>query len=388
MSSKNNEFTASDIERYHSGKMLPQERHALEKAALDDPFLADALEGYSFTSTPQDDLAKIQSRLDEKKDRKKVVPLFQKYRWLSVAAILLVIAGTAWLAYNISGKENAATTTAIKKKEVAKDTSSVVTSPQNVLHDSTDDKITSVTQGSVANNQSRIKSNKINQVTVGLTLNKQLNDSGRKEIDQNSNAAIVSKAFSVAPQNETASSNNNIANIQQINGNANNAVSPPRLNNASNDITRKKLYYKAENNNADLAKKVNDVKDTIKDLNIVLQPLPQDSLKEIVVGYSNQKKPAEKYPHVVIDTLEPAEGYVQFDDYIANNLKTPEELKTKTITGEVQLSFDVDKEGQATNITVVKSLCQKCDEEAIRLLKEGPKWKKGKNKKGKITIKF
>ena len=392
MSSKNNEFTASDIERYHSGKMLPQERHALEKAALDDPFLADALEGYSFTSTPQDDLAKIQSRLDEKKDRKKVVPLFQKYRWLSVAAILLVIAGTAWLAYNISGKENAATTTALKKKEVAKDTSSVVTSQQNVLHDSTDDKITSVTQGSVANNLSKSKGNKVNQVTLGVTSNKKLNNSDGREVNQNTSTDVVSKAISVPARNETASSNNNFTNIQRINGNANNAISPdPRLNNASNDVTRKKLYYKAENNNnLDLAGKVNDAKtkDTIKDLNIVLQPLPQDSLKEIVVGYSNQKKSAEKYPHVVIDTLEPAEGFVNFDDYVMNNLKTPEELKTKTITGEVQLSFDVDKEGQATNITVVKSLCQKCDEEAIRLLKEGPKWKRGKNKKGKITIKF
>jgi hypothetical protein len=37
---------------------------------------------------------------------------------------------------------------------------------------------------------------------------------------------------------------------------------------------------------------------------------------------------------------------------------------------------------------VVKSLCNKCDEEAIRLLKEGPKWKKKKNKKGSVTIRF
>ena len=66
----------------------------------------------------------------------------------------------------------------------------------------------------------------------------------------------------------------------------------------------------------------------------------------------------------------------------------PEELKTKTVSGEVQLSFDVNKEGQPVNIKVEKSLCQKCDEEAVRLLKDGPKWKKKKNKKGKLTIKF
>ena len=104
MSSKNNGFTASDIERYYSGKMSPEERHALEKAALDDPFLADALEGYAFTSTPTTDLARIQSRLDEKLDQKKVVPLFQRYRWLSVAALFIIIAGTGWLVYDISKK--------------------------------------------------------------------------------------------------------------------------------------------------------------------------------------------------------------------------------------------------------------------------------------------
>ena len=93
-------------------------------------------------------------------------------------------------------------------------------------------------------------------------------------------------------------------------------------------------------------------------------------------------------PRVIIDTLEPAEGWARFDDYVAANIVTPEEFKDKQAAGEVQLSFDVDKNGHPTNITIVKSLCGKCDEEAIRLLKEGPKWKKKKNKKGKITIKF
>jgi TonB family protein len=392
MSSKNNGFTASDIERYHSGEMLPEERHALEKAALDDPFLADALEGYAFTSTPSDDLAKIQTRLDEKKDRKKIVPLFQKYKWLSVAAILLIIAGTAWLAYNISGKRNAAFPTALQKKEVANDANAVVTNSQNALPDSTEQKTASAIQGSVADKQSKVSVNKVEQVTVGPVSNTQMDKEKDKEVNQSENSQIVSKTISLPAQNETASNNNGFVNMQRANGNVNNVLSPdPRINNVSNDAVRRKTYYKAENNNNDkMDAKISGVKtsDTIQDLNIVLQPLPQDSLKEIVVGYGKQKKLTEKYPIVIIDTLEPAEGYVRFDDYIAANLKVPDELKAKTITGEVQLSFDVDKEGQPTNIAVVKSLCQKCDEEAVRLLKEGPKWKKGKNKKGKITIKF
>ncbi|HEU4471807.1 MAG TPA: TonB family protein, partial [Flavisolibacter sp.] len=91
----------------------------------------------------------------------------------------------------------------------------------------------------------------------------------------------------------------------------------------------------------------------------------------------------------VLDSLEPAKGWAHFDDYVASNLKTPEEFKTKRpLSGEVELAFDVNKNGEPVNITVVKSLCNECDEEAIRLLKEGPKWKKNKKGKGKVTIRF
>jgi TonB family protein len=392
MSSKNNGFTASDIERYHSGEMAPEERHALEKAALDDPFLADALEGYAFTSTPSDDLAKIQSRLEEKKDRKKVIPIFQRYRWLSVAAIVLIIAGAGWFALSISKKENNASITALEKKSPVKDSNSTIASPQqNSIHDSANDKTTSIKQESLAKHQSKTQSYQVIQGTVASQSKEKLNNSN-KEVTQINNAEIVASAISTpSTQNEVASVNGRYLNNQRGYTNMNNAVSPdPRLNNATNDAARKKLYYKAENNNADVIAKVRNINtnDTIKDLNIVLQPLPGDSLSEIVVGYGKQKKSTEKYPIVIIDTLEPAEGYVHFDDYVASNLKMPEELKTKTIAGEVQLSFDVDKDGKPTNIAVVKSLCEKCDQEAIRLLKEGPKWKKVKNKKGKITIKF
>lgn len=40
-------YNAADFQRYFSGAMPPNEMHALEKAALDDPFLAEALEGYA-----------------------------------------------------------------------------------------------------------------------------------------------------------------------------------------------------------------------------------------------------------------------------------------------------------------------------------------------------
>ncbi|HEX4374426.1 MAG TPA: hypothetical protein VHZ50_14085, partial [Puia sp.] len=38
-------YSAADIQNYVAGKLSAAEMHAIEKAALDDPFLADAIEG-------------------------------------------------------------------------------------------------------------------------------------------------------------------------------------------------------------------------------------------------------------------------------------------------------------------------------------------------------
>ena len=75
-SSKNKEYTAADIERYHAGSMPAEQMHALEKAAMEDPFLADALEGYLFTKTPAADVQKIRERLIGN-EQAKVLSLFQ-----------------------------------------------------------------------------------------------------------------------------------------------------------------------------------------------------------------------------------------------------------------------------------------------------------------------
>lgn len=44
-------YSKADIEKYLQGKMTNAERNALEKAALIDPFLADAIEGYELANT-------------------------------------------------------------------------------------------------------------------------------------------------------------------------------------------------------------------------------------------------------------------------------------------------------------------------------------------------
>jgi hypothetical protein len=121
--------------------------------------------------------------------------------------------------------------------------------------------------------------------------------------------------------------------------------------------------------------------------NIVLKESPTSFGEEIVISGIRDKDVAKRSAKLqsVIEEAEPADGYLNYNTYLSNNINTNEKP-----TGEVVLSFEVSKTGQPTNIAVAKSLSSNADEEAIRLLTNGPKWKAKKRKasKGRIVIKF
>jgi TonB family protein len=87
-----------------------------------------------------------------------------------------------------------------------------------------------------------------------------------------------------------------------------------------------------------------------------------------------------------LEEPEPADGWTNYDTYLANNINVPDDLRIGQDKAHVDLSFEVNENGDPINIRVEKSLCQKCDEEAMRLVKQGPKWKKKTKKVKRITI--
>jgi hypothetical protein len=115
------------------------------------------------------------------------------------------------------------------------------------------------------------------------------------------------------------------------------------------------------------------------------------SLKEVVVSQKKINSTRSRTSTMVLEEPEPVDGWTNYDAYLANNLNIPDTWRSKQTesSGVVTLSFEVNSKGQPVNITVDKSLCESCDREAIRLIKEGPKWKR-KSRKGrtKVTISF
>ncbi|MGL6268192.1 MAG: hypothetical protein ACRC2O_09695 [Chitinophagaceae bacterium] len=96
-SSHNNGYSREDLLRYISGQMLAAEMHALEKAALEDPFLADALDGLQQEKAAElkKNFAVLDQRLSTRVDHK-IIP-FSKTNWwrIAIAAALIGFLGIA-----------------------------------------------------------------------------------------------------------------------------------------------------------------------------------------------------------------------------------------------------------------------------------------------------
>jgi hypothetical protein len=380
--SKYNSFTAADIERYYNGQMLAAERHALEKAALDDPFLADALEGYALTSTPVADSNAIKKSLEEKLQKRKVVPLFsKKYKWLQIAALFLILAGSGWFLYKADF---------FNRKEIAVATPAKTASPESFSKAGSTDSLHSANNTSTetilsetGQTQKTVANNKKSEPT---------NQQVQKEADEEKQRIETANIAAVTRQQEEADETRSLARRMITNKEvAARSTIPERNKNATFYNKAQVTDTKADSVSgyAALQKKDKGTQvsnDTIKNFNVVMQP--SKAMNEVVVVGLGGKAKASARPVAKFEELEPAEGWTNFNDYIAQNLKQPEELKEKTMTGDVELSFEINKEGQAVNIKVEKSLCDVCDKEAVRLLKEGPKWKQKNANKGTIIIHF
>jgi TonB family protein len=111
--------------------------------------------------------------------------------------------------------------------------------------------------------------------------------------------------------------------------------------------------------------------DSSRTLEINLEP-DYTALGEVVVsGYSEASK---KDLTTSYTAAKPIDGYPNFNRYLKDNLEYPEEARAENIKGRVTVEFTVEADGLLTNFEIIKGLGFGCDEEAIRLIKEGPQW--------------
>ena len=72
--------------------------------------------------------------------------------------------------------------------------------------------------------------------------------------------------------------------------------------------------------------------------------------------------------------------------YIASNLKYPVQSQENKVEGKVYIRFIVTEKGNITKVAVMRSLDQYCNEEALRVIKEMPKWTPGKQNGKNVSV--
>lgn len=444
-------FTAVDIEKYHRGLLSANEMHDLEKAALDDPFLADALEGYAAAGVNvNDDIAELKKRLASRTDDKKVVAIPVKFNWLKIAAIFVLIAGAGYFTYqfgfnkenNIAQsptlnkeKENTATNNEVATAKEAPATGSLTEEKNTTTTATTNKPVTTeykkqeiareddVAQQNIPQSDTLVvvgygtqrkkdMAGSVDKVSAGdlaannedKTKTKNVDGDGERDgfdksaVAKSNKQANASQGFLMeakqAPRNIfrgkiTDSSNNplpfaNITNIADNVGTYADAKGNFILTSPDSVLNVQVRSIGFANNNTTLR---NDVA-----ANKVMMKEDYSGLTEVVIGNRrNSNSIRSRSNTMILEEPEPIDGWDNYDIYLANNLNEPESIRGKPQQGgEVEVSFEVNEMGEPINIKVERSLCESCDKEAIRLIKEGPKFRQ-KAKKGKrtrVTIPF
>ena len=460
---KNISYSAADIQRYHKGKMTAKEMHALEKAALDDPFLADAIEGY--TTVPvngENDIDLLKKSLDERINKEGKVIWITKSTagWWRIAALFIIIAGTGLLTYRyvLRGEKAEVAKTEIEKLDTGVNKNIIPLKPDTIESKSvqpaasekkeelikpqpSEKKADALVPGEEKKSASKATVTKNEEVTSGLVaaptqsaatppkeaeqVNTNRNDAAKQrnavefkksvakqKTQENADIIIkdttdkdykerMLKEFSVSRRIAAQNYKTNIFRGQILD--INNSPLPfANVTNIEDDIgtyadvkgnfvlTSPDSVLNVRIRSVGYENSTASLKNKLSNNAIILQ---QDTKNIPSTVLNNRKINTERKQqgyNMKLEEPEPADGWYNYDTYIANNIKITDEIKTKTSpSSAVELSFDVNKYGEPVNIKVEKSVCKECDEEAIRLLKEGPKWKKNKKSlRAKVAVSF
>lgn len=84
---------------------------------------------------------------------------------------------------------------------------------------------------------------------------------------------------------------------------------------------------------------------------------------------------------------EPLIGFDEYKKYLKREMQRPKVYPCVGKKGKVLLEFSVDENGNPYNIVVEYGFCGTNDDEAVRLLQEGPKWTPS-NMRGQLRVEF
>jgi periplasmic protein TonB len=106
----------------------------------------------------------------------------------------------------------------------------------------------------------------------------------------------------------------------------------------------------------------------------------EDAIEDIVFEDELEEEVADEIFLVVEEQANFPGGTEAWRKFLRKNLKYPRQATRMGIDGRVFLSFVVDASGKISDIKVARGIGGGCDEEAMRVLKNSPRWSPGKQR--------
>lgn len=422
------------IKRYREGSLTGPERNALEKKALNDPFLADALEGVESISA--EDFNSDLSSLSKKIKRDSDISWFTPLR-IAAGVLLLIGAGSLFYWINdsepelLANKESAQADTLMSQVDsttstlLALEDAKPIEQPQGQAGASTSAEKSSadildkakagealkqdaqpivtepaLAQGRDADEVSKeeltddlAEEEKIAQIEVEArelakdkaALKKVSPTAGAdvKQDDQRERS-LRGEDQSVASRFSTQNVTQNITGqvTSKDDGSPIPGVNVMVKGTTQGTVTDAQGNYSLPSQGESttlefsyIGMKTVDTKVSNTLRNNVQMTEDATKLSEVVVtGMNLQKNPVNQDYQPVLKLASPKGGIRAYNRYLEKNVKYSAEARAKKVKGKVTIGFTITTDGLLTDFSVIKSLGYGCDEELIRLVKEGPAW--------------
>jgi hypothetical protein len=432
------------IGKYLNGELNARAMHELERRALDDPFLADALEGFEHASKDQEaNFVELTNRLHQRTQKKarKIIP------WIplsAAASIVIALAAGIWFFSDRSDKSEAKRTEAqdvTAEKTEAPNASNIVVAADTLPAGKNKDIVQTQAPKISADKQIAEKP----KTTIQHYLKADAEEAppnvsdlsvakvstAKPNAEPSANADKADKGYEykyLSPKKDSIGANDLLVSDISKKKTANASASKPKGLPPTPTLLQSRVdgvSVNPDDNYTVTGKVVGDdgapltgatVRVQGRNFGVVtdangkftLQDVPKgQTLSVNYIGYSGKKVKAEQdsmrislnptsssLAEVVVpkevdnntQNAHPRDGWKSFNDYLDKNAQLPDGK-----TGKEKISFTVAPNGTLGQFKIVKSLSDDADKKTISLISTGPAWvgnADGKAKEVTVTVKF
>lgn len=365
---------------YINGQKNGKEANQIEKEALDDPFLSDAIDGYE--TFPDGDYNQHLQKIQTYVNQRRILSKKSRLGYIAVAMIAFLVIGGGYFMiknddlFSLLKPDNNYVMADIESEESFNnptDYTQSTTDEDGYLLDNTES-VQYATPNQDTNRENSIQFTppviaEDSSVDEKIDEARLEQDFAQKKIANQ----VLASAQTITETTTDFSKLKSEANIRESNNDylASSNTSSFGDDNltAQNKLGKKKSPDLSKQ--SDLRRSSSNL-DNRKDYSKSYGSLVQTpASKEVAEIETEVTKPASTAQTTV---PQPVIGKAKYQQYLKSNIRYPDSKECEGIKGSVILEFSVSEKGRPIGIKVIKGLCKAYDREAIRLVRNGSDW--------------